>query len=134
MRTAVLLAIGAAVTLFSARALWDAVKLALIGRRADGALIDWKRTFHEQYLRSGHHVVSRQHFPVVAFDATDGARHTVTSGIGYDPQPDWPVDRRFAVRYAARNPNDATIDPLSPTWVFSAVFLVAGIAVLISAF
>jgi hypothetical protein len=134
MTTAALLAIGAAVTILSARALWDAVKLAVIGRRADGALVDWKSTFHEKYLRSGHHIVSRQHFPVVAFEVTDGSRHTVTGRIGYDPKPDWPVDRPFAVRYAAGNPRDATIDPLSPTWVFPAVFLAAGIVVLISAF
>jgi uncharacterized protein DUF3592 len=134
MAAVVLLVIGVAVTLVSAHALWRAVKLALIGQHADGALIDWKRTFREKYLHSGHHVVSRQHFPVVAFQAADGSRHTVVGAVGYDPQPDWPVGRPFPVRYAAGNPDDATIDALSPTWVFPAVFLAAGIVVLISAF
>ncbi|MBL6649978.1 MAG: hypothetical protein ISP49_00175 [Reyranella sp.] len=76
MTTAALLVIGAAVTLLSGHALWCAVKLPLIGRHAEGALIGWKRTFHEKYLRTGHHVVSRRYFPVVAFEATDGSRHT----------------------------------------------------------
>jgi hypothetical protein len=134
MAEVVLPVIGAAVTLVSAHALWRAVKLALIGRRADGALVDWKRTFHEKYLRSGHHIVSRQHFPVVAFTATDGSRHTVVGGIGYDLQPDWPVGHSIPVRYDAGNPDDATIDPLSPTWMFPAVFLAAGVVILISAF
>jgi uncharacterized protein DUF3592 len=134
MTTAALLVIGAAVTGLSGQALWRAVRLALIGRRADGALVDWKRTFHERYVRSGHHLVWRQHFPVVEFEVPDGSRHTVTGGIGYDTRPDWPDHRPFAVRYAADNPDDATIDPLSPTWVFSAVFLAAGVVVLASAF
>ena len=133
MAAALLLVIGAVVTLLSGSALWGAVKLPLIGRRATGTLLDWRISFHDKYLRTGHHIVSRQHFPVVQFEAEDGSSHTVVGSVGYDPKPDWPVGRPFAVRYAGGNPKDATIDALSPTWFFAAVFLAAGLVILSAA-
>ena len=133
MAAALLIVIGAVVTLLAGRALWRGVNLPLTGRRADGTLVDWRSSLHEKYLRTGHHIVSRQHFPVVRFEAEDGSCHTVVGSVGYDPRPDWPVGRPFAVRHARDNPSDATIDPLSPTCFFPAVFLAAGLVILAAA-
>jgi hypothetical protein len=133
MAAVALFCVGAILTLLSAAALWRAVKLPLVGRRVTGELIDWKRTFHEKYLRSGHHITSRQYYPVVRFETPDGARHVVVGSLGYDARPDWPAGHPITVLYAAGNPRDAAIDPLSPTWVFSAVFLVAGLVILAAA-
>jgi hypothetical protein len=133
MAAVVLLVIGAVVALLSGSALWRVVKLPLIGRWANGTLVDWRSSLHEKHLRTGHHVVSRQHFPVVQFQVQDGSCHTVEGSVGYDRKPDWPLGRPFAVRYAGGNPDDATIDPLSPTCFFPAVFLAAGIVILAAA-
>jgi hypothetical protein len=38
------------------------------------------------------------------------------------------------VRYAPADPADSTIDPLTPMWIFPAIFLVSGAVVLVAAF
>ena len=130
MAAIALLCIGVIVTGISAAALWRIFKLPLLGRKTSGALVGWRHTFHHKWLPTGHFTRSSEHFPVVRFETPDGAQHDVVSGLGYSPKPDWPAGRPFAVRYDPSDPSDATVDPVSPTWVFSAVFAVAGIVVL----
>jgi hypothetical protein len=65
-------------------------------------------------------------FPVVRFEATDGSQHDVVSELGYEDAPAWPIGRQFEVRYDPANPRDATIDPMTPTWIFPVIFLIAG--------
>jgi hypothetical protein len=106
------------------------VKLRLVGRQASGTLVDWRYAFHHQWLRTGHFTRTRQYHPIVRFEASDGSAHNVASNLGYDTRPDWPVGRPFTVHYDPANPEDATVDPLSPTWIFPAVFVVTGLVVL----
>ena len=130
MTSIVLLCIGAIVTAASAAALWRTFKLPLVGRQATGTLVEWQHTFHHKWLPTGHFTRTRQYFPIVRFETADGSARRVVSGLGYDPKPDWPVGRPFTVRYDPGDPDDATVDPISPTWVFAAVFAIAGLVVL----
>jgi uncharacterized protein DUF3592 len=130
MTSIVLLCIGALVTAASATALWRTFKLRLLGRQATGTLVDWQRTFHHKWLGNGRFTQTRRYFPVVRFETADGSTRRVVSNLGYDPKPDWPAGRPFTVRYDPGDPNEATVDPISSTWVFPAVFAVAGLVVL----
>ena len=133
MAQVILLCIGVLVSLVSAAMLWRMVKLPVFGRPATAALTGWRHTFEHKWLRSGHFTRTTLYYPVVEFEVPDGARYKASSDVGYPAKPDWPIGRPLAVRYAAANPRDATIDPLTPMWVFPAVFLVAGVVVLLAA-
>lgn len=133
MTAIILLLIGLIVTSLSAAALWRAVKLYLVGRRASGALVGWRYAYHHKWLGDGNFIKLSHFHPIVRFEASGGSRHDVVSDLAYD-RPEWPVGRPSTVRYDAANPNDATIDPLAPTWIFSVIFLIAGLVVLCAAF
>ena len=126
----ILSAAGVIVTAMSAPALWHAVKLHLRGRRVTGALVDWRYTFDQKWLRSGHEVKTRHYFPIVRFEAADGSQHRVVSSLGYEAKPDWPVGRPFAVRYDPADLKHATPDPPTLAWIGPAAFLAVGIALL----
>ncbi|MPZ32982.1 MAG: DUF3592 domain-containing protein [Rhodospirillales bacterium] len=130
MTAITLLIIGVIVTWASAAALWQAVKLHLIGRRVSGALVDWRYTYHHQYLGNGRILLLRHFHPAVRFEASGGSPHDVVSDLAYDEVQNWPIGRPFGVRYDPANPREATIDPLAPTWMFPAVFLIAGVIML----
>jgi hypothetical protein len=74
----------------------------------------------------------RHFYPVVRFEAPGGSHHDLVSDLAYD-EPVWPAGRPFVVRYDPANPKDATVDPLTPTWIFLAVFLIAGLIILCAA-
>ena len=135
MITIILLLIGFIVTWASAAALWQAVKLHLIGRAISGVLVRWRYTYHHQWLGNGRILRLRHLHPVVRFETPDGSHHDVVSDLAYDYDgaPNWPIGREFQVRFNPANPRDATIDPLSPTWVFPAIFLIAGLIILCAA-
>lgn len=134
MTAIVLLFIGITVTCASAGALWQAVKLYLVGGRVSGVLVRWRHAYHHRWLGNGR-ILRVVHFhPVVRFEAPDGSHHDVVSDLAYDERPAWPVGRPFQVRYDPANPRDATVDPLAPTWIFPVVFLVGGVVVLWAAF
>ena len=130
MAQIILLCVGVVVTAISAVALWQIIHLPLFGRHATGTLAGWRRTFHQKWLRSGHQIRATHYYPVVRFETPDGSRHETVGGLGYETKPDWPIGHPIAVRYASANPADATVEPLTPLWVFPAVFLVSGAIVL----
>ncbi len=132
MTTIILLVIGLMGTWLSGAALWQAVKLHLFSQRAMGVLLYWRHTHHLRWLGNGRILRLRRYYPVVRFEASDNAHHDVVSELGYE-EPDWPVDRPFVVRYDPKNPKNATVDPLDPTWIFPAVFLMVGLIVLYAA-
>ena len=134
MAQIVLLCVGGVVTLISAAVLWRIVRLPLFGRQTTGALADWRHTFEQKWLRSGHVVRTTRYYPIVRFETANGSPHQATGRIGYETKPDWPVGRPFTVRYAPADPTDATVDPLTPMWVFPAVFVVSGVVMLIVGF
>lgn len=130
MTAIILLLIGVIVTWASAAALWHAVKLHLVGRRGSGALVNWRYTYHQRWLGNGR-ILQLMHFhPVVRFEAPGGSHYDVVSDLDYDDVPEWPIGRPFPVRYDPADPRDATIDPLTPIWIFPAVFLIAGAIIL----
>ena len=133
MAQIILLCVGGVVTTISAIALWRIVHLPLFGRQATGTLTGWRHTFEQKWLRSGHEIRTTYYYPVVRFETPDGSQHEAVGGLGYEAKPDWPIGRPLAVRYASANPADATLDPLTPMWVFPAVFLVSGAIVLCAA-
>ncbi len=133
MAQIILLCVGGIVTAISALELWQIVHLPLFGRQATGTLAGWRHTFAQKWLRSGHQIRTTRYYPVVRFETPDGSRHETVSDFGYETKPDWPISRPIAVRYASANPADATVDPLTPLWVFPTVFLVAGVVVLCAA-
>ena len=126
----ILLCAGAAVALLSAAALWQRVKLYVRGQHVTGALIGWRYTFDQKWLRSGHKVVTRCYYPIVRFEAADGSQHRVESAVGYEAKPDWPIGRPFPVRYDRTSPRDATADPASRAWIAPALSLIVGAALL----
>jgi hypothetical protein len=132
MAAILLLLMGAIVTSMSAMALWHALRTPLFGRRAKGRLTGMRYAYHQQWLRSGHFARTKLYYPIVRFDADDGSAHSVVSELGYEAWPGWASDHPFNVRYNPTNPRDATADPLTPTWVFPAVFLIAGLVVLVA--
>ena len=125
----ILLVIGFIVTSLSAASLWQALRLYLVGRRVSGILVNWRYTYHHQWLGNGLYKEFRHFHPVVRFEVPGCSHHEVVSELAYD-RPDWPADRPFTVRYDSANPKDATVDPLAPTWIFPAVFLIAGFIIL----
>ncbi|MBI2739920.1 MAG: DUF3592 domain-containing protein [Rhodospirillales bacterium] len=130
MTTIILLAIGFMGTLLSGAAVWQAVKLHLVGQRTTGVLLYWQHTNHHRWLGNGRIMRSRHYHPVVRFEASDNAQHHVVSELAYEEVPNWPVDRPFVVRYDPKNPRNATIDPLDSTWIFPAIFLFGGLVVI----
>jgi hypothetical protein len=130
MSAIILLLIGVIVTWASAAALWRAVKLHLVGRHGSGALVSWRYTYRQRWLGNGRILQLRHFHPVVRFEAPDGSHHDIVSDLDYDDVPDWPIGRPFRVRYDPAHPRDATVDPLAPTWMFPAVFLIAGVIML----
>ncbi len=85
----------------------------------------WRHTFEQKWPRSGRLVRTTYYYPVARFETPDGSQHQATGSIGYDTRPDWPLGRGFVVRYAPAEPADSTIDPLTPMWIFPAIFLIA---------
>ncbi len=130
MTAIILFLIGIIVTSLSAASLWRAVRLYLVGRRASGVLVNWWRTYHHQWLGTGHGIQAL--LSVVRFEVPGGSHHDLVSDLAYD-KPDWPAGRPFTVRYDPANPKDATVDPLAPTWIFLAIFLIAGFIILYAA-
>jgi hypothetical protein len=133
MTAIILLLVGVIVTWLSAASLWRAVRLQFVGQRVSGVLVNWRHTYRHRWLGNGLFMELRHFHPIVRFEVPGGSHHEVVSDLAYDAVPDWPVGRPFPVRYDPANPKDATIDPLPPTWIFLAVFLVAGLIVLYAA-
>jgi len=74
------------------------------------------------------------YYAVVAYEAADGSKHCVTSGIGSSPKPKVELGRKYAVRYNLRDPKDARLDTLANLWAPAAGFLVLGSAALFAFF
>jgi hypothetical protein len=132
MTAIILLLIGIIVTSLSTASLWRAVRLYLVGRRVSGILVNWRHAYRHQYLGNGLYVEFRHFYPIVRFEVPGGSQHDIESDLAYDV-PDWPAGRPFTVRYDPANPKDATVDPLAPTWIFLAIFVIAGLIMLYAA-
>ena len=131
MSAILVLLIGLIVASLSAAALWEAHRTPLLGRQARGNLAGLRHAYHHQWLRNGQFTRTKLYYPVVRFHAEDGSPHHVVSELGYE-SPAWTFGHSFSVRYNPSNPRDATVDPLTPVWVFPAVFLIAGLVVLVA--
>lgn len=129
MTAIALLLIGIAVTALSGASLWRTVRLHLVGSRASGILVNWRRTHRREWLGNGLYAEFRHFYPIVRFEVPDGSHYEIVSDLAYDGL-DWPASGCFAVRYDPANPKDATVDPLAPTWLLLAVFLLAGLILL----
>jgi hypothetical protein len=84
MAQIILICVGALVTLISAAALWQMVKLPQFGRQAKGTLAGWRHTFEQKWLRGGHAIRTMHYYPVARFETPDGSQHQATGSIGYD--------------------------------------------------
>lgn len=129
MTAIALLLIGIVVTVLSAASLWRTVRLYLVGSRASGVLVNWRRAYRRQWLGNGLYAEFRHFYPIVRFELPVGSHYEIVSDLAYDGL-DWPAGCTFAVRYDPANPKDATADPLTPTWFLLTVFLIAGLILL----
>ncbi len=66
------------------------------------------------------------YYAVVAFEASDGSKHCVTSDIGVWSKPKIEIGRKYTVLYNPEDPKDAHIDTASNIWLPSLVCLLMG--------
>ncbi|MEU6243488.1 DUF3592 domain-containing protein [Streptomyces sp. NPDC047024] len=102
----------------------DSASYLSSGERASGTVVDLEwRSSHSHYSGSSRNRQSSgpSAYPVIAFTAKDGEKHTFRDNSGSNP-PAYEVGERVEVLYRADSPEDARINGFLSLWLIPVIF------------